>query len=231
MRCTNSSSCLNIEQLIAEHVTLHVCCQEAQAGHDSPSTAILWALPFACGAHDFEVLALQLSYRQIKAHQSSVRSMALKTLAIAPIFLVLRWEHGALPQAFTAGCPLLSCLMPPTQLSLLRLRLDSVVKREHMPGRRCPSRTHQQDVRPEPASHTLCLREVLMRSRLRCRFFAGTRRRAKALEHLPGPTPKYWLPGFMGLIVSRQPHRYATMLAEKFGPIFKFRVLWYHVSF
>ncbi|CAK0787662.1 hypothetical protein CVIRNUC_010884 [Coccomyxa viridis] len=60
------------------------------------------------------------------------------------------------------------------------------------------------------------------------RFFAGTRRRAKALEHLPGPTPKYWLPGFMGLIVSRQPHRYATKLAEKFGPIFKFRVLWYH---
>ena len=71
---------------------------------------------------------------------------------------------------------------------------------------------------------------ILMRSRLRCRFFAGTRRRAKALEHLPGPTPKYWLPGFMGLIVSRQPHRYATKLAEKFGPIFKFRVLWYHVS-
>ena len=71
---------------------------------------------------------------------------------------------------------------------------------------------------------------VLMRLRLRCRFFAGTRRRAKALEHLPGPTPKYWLPGFMGLIVSRQPHRYATKLAEKFGPIFKFRVLWYHVS-
>ena len=71
---------------------------------------------------------------------------------------------------------------------------------------------------------------ILMRLRWRCRFFAGTRRRAKALEHLPGPTPKYWLPGFMGLIVSRQPHRYATMLAEKFGPIFKFRVLWYHVS-
>jgi len=54
-------------------------------------------------------------------------------------------------------------------------------------------------------------------------------RRAKALEHLPGPTPKYWLPGFMGLIVRKDPHRYSTVLAERFGPIFKFRVLCFHV--
>ena len=54
-------------------------------------------------------------------------------------------------------------------------------------------------------------------------------RRAKALEHLPGPTPKYWLPGFMGLIVRKDPHRYSTVLAERFGPIYKFRVLCFHV--
>ena len=55
-------------------------------------------------------------------------------------------------------------------------------------------------------------------------------RRAKALEHLPGPKPKYWLPGFMALIVRKDPHRYSTVLAERFGPIFKFRVLCFHVS-
>ena len=54
-------------------------------------------------------------------------------------------------------------------------------------------------------------------------------RRAKALEHLPGPKPKYWLPGFMALIVRKDPHRYSTVLAERFGPIFKFRVLCFHV--
>ena len=54
-------------------------------------------------------------------------------------------------------------------------------------------------------------------------------RRAKALEHLPGPTPKLWLPGFMGLIIRKDPHRYSTVLAERFGPIFKFRVLCFHV--
>ena len=62
-----------------------------------------------------------------------------------------------------------------------------------------------------------------------CRTISAMQRRARALEHLPGPTPKYWLPGFMGLIVRKDPHRYSTVLAERFGPIFKFRVLCFHV--
>lgn len=62
-----------------------------------------------------------------------------------------------------------------------------------------------------------------------CRLITALQRRSRALAHLPGPKPKYWLPGFMGLIVRRDPHRYSTVLAERFGPIFKFRVLWYHV--
>ncbi|CAL5224557.1 g7259 [Coccomyxa viridis] len=61
------------------------------------------------------------------------------------------------------------------------------------------------------------------------RTASAMQRRAKALEHLPGPTPKLWLPGFMGLIIRKDPHRYSTVLAERFGPIFKFRVLCFHV--
>ena len=149
----------------------------------------------------------------------------------APVCLGLQWAVSMelCPKAFTDGCPWRTCLI--SLLSSVRCATGGALlgSRSLRHGASVPAwGLMPKDTSSKPAF--LCLCVLLMHLRLRCRFFAGTRRRAKALEHLPGPTPKYWLPGFMGLIVSRQPHRYATKLAEKFGPIFKFRVLWYHVS-
>ena len=223
MRCTDSISWLSSMFLTTDAITLHICCQEVMAGHHSLIIADVSQTLAAC---------LQTSCRTVTAHQS-VRGMALEVQGIAPVFLAPRWEHGALPQSLHCWPPMAymaysspnSAQPAAPQVVLCWEAGAHAVAPMPRPGDIC-----QRISAWNLPQHTVCLCVVLMRLRLRCRFFAGTRRRAKALEHLPGPTPKYWLPGFMGLIVSRQPHRYATMLAEKFGPIFKFRVLWYHVS-
>ena len=62
-----------------------------------------------------------------------------------------------------------------------------------------------------------------------CRFSYGMYRRARALAHIPGPRPQNWLLGYMELAYTQQPHRLCTALAEKYGPIFKFRMLCFHV--
>ena len=62
-----------------------------------------------------------------------------------------------------------------------------------------------------------------------CRKALAMHRRSQALKDLPGPTYPF-LPGMMlALVCRRDPHRYATELAEKYGPIFKFRLLIFHV--
>ncbi len=62
------------------------------------------------------------------------------------------------------------------------------------------------------------------------RFSYGMYRRAKALAHIPGPKPQNWFLGYMELAYTQQPHRLCTALAEIHGPIFKFRMLCFHVS-
>jgi hypothetical protein len=53
-------------------------------------------------------------------------------------------------------------------------------------------------------------------------------KRSQALKHLPGPKYPFLL-GFMELLERKDVHRYATELAEQFGPIFKFRIMCFHV--
>ncbi len=54
-------------------------------------------------------------------------------------------------------------------------------------------------------------------------------RRSHALAHIPGPRPANWLLGFMELAYTQQPHRLCTAISEEFGPIWKFRMLCFHV--
>ena len=56
-------------------------------------------------------------------------------------------------------------------------------------------------------------------------------RRSRLLAHLPGPKPRNWITGYMEIAYSKQPHRMCTALAEQYGPIFKFRILCFHVCF
>ena len=61
-----------------------------------------------------------------------------------------------------------------------------------------------------------------------CRAVIKMRQRSRAIRSLPGP--KYpWLLGFMALVQRKDVHRYATELAEQYGPIFKFRIVCFHV--
>ena len=53
--------------------------------------------------------------------------------------------------------------------------------------------------------------------------------RSRALRQLPGPGYP-WLTGMWSLLASKEPHRRITELAEEFGPIFKLRLLAFHVS-
>ncbi len=56
----------------------------------------------------------------------------------------------------------------------------------------------------------------------------GIQRRSRALAHLPGP--KYpWLMGDLKFLSRKDPHRAATELAERYGPLVKVRVMMYHV--
>ncbi len=62
-----------------------------------------------------------------------------------------------------------------------------------------------------------------------CRFGYGMWRRSRALKDLPGP--KYnSVVGVMHLLSVRDMHRVCTEYAEKYGPIFKMRLLTFHVS-
>ncbi len=53
-------------------------------------------------------------------------------------------------------------------------------------------------------------------------------KRSQALKGLPGPKYPFLL-GFMELVERKDVHRYATELAEQFGPLFKFRIMCFHV--
>ena len=55
-------------------------------------------------------------------------------------------------------------------------------------------------------------------------------RREQALKDLPGPKHPFLVGLMVDLVCRRDPHRYATELAEQYGPIFKFRLLIFHVS-
>ena len=55
-------------------------------------------------------------------------------------------------------------------------------------------------------------------------------RREQALKGLPGPKHPLIFGMMVDLVCRRDPHRYATELAERYGPIFKFRLLIFHVS-
>ena len=70
---------------------------------------------------------------------------------------------------------------------------------------------------------------------LRCGHFNCLRRpawqiydRARAVSQLPGPKCSSPL-GYFSLVERKDVHRFATELAEQLGPIFKFRILWFHV--
>ena len=55
-----------------------------------------------------------------------------------------------------------------------------------------------------------------------------TYRISQAVKDLPGPNYP-WLLGYFDLLTRRDVHRFATELAERFGPIFKFRIICFHV--
>ena len=63
-----------------------------------------------------------------------------------------------------------------------------------------------------------------------CRLATTMYRREQALKGLPGPKHPLIFGLMMDLVCRRDPHRYATELAERYGPIFKFRLLIFHVS-
>ena len=63
-----------------------------------------------------------------------------------------------------------------------------------------------------------------------CRLAVSMYRREQALKDLPGPKHPFLLGMMVDLVCRRDPHRYATELAEQYGPIFKFRLLIFHVS-
>ena len=54
-------------------------------------------------------------------------------------------------------------------------------------------------------------------------------RREQALKDIPGPKHPFLLGMMVDLVCRKDPHRYATQLAEQYGPIFKFRLLIFHV--
>lgn len=62
-----------------------------------------------------------------------------------------------------------------------------------------------------------------------CRLAFSMYRREQALKDIPGPKHPFLLGMMVDLVCRRDPHRYATELAEQYGPIFKFRLLIFHV--
>lgn len=62
-----------------------------------------------------------------------------------------------------------------------------------------------------------------------CRFAYGMYRRSRALKDVPGP--KYpLLTGMLELLSMRDMHRVCTESAERYGPIFKWRLFTFHVT-
>eukprot|EP00884_Botryococcus_braunii_P007185 jgi/Botrbrau1/16468/Bobra.0142s0062.1 len=59
------------------------------------------------------------------------------------------------------------------------------------------------------------------------RFFFEIKRRADAVKDLPGP--EYGFFGIMDVVRNKNCHRWATAMADKYGPIFKCRIFHYHV--
>lgn len=104
------------------------------------------------------------------------------------------------------------------------LKVYHYTKRSKRANFRCISVRLQEEVR-DVALVTRMLKAVFW---LGCRLSSAMYKRSQALKHLPGP--KYpFLQGFMALVERKDIHRYATELAEHFGPIFKFRIFCFHV--
>ena len=74
-----------------------------------------------------------------------------------------------------------------------------------------------------PSTCQLCVRDA------RYRFGYGMWRRSRALKDVPGPE-YHPLVGVMNLLSVRDMHRVCTEYAEEYGPIFKLRLLTFHVS-
>lgn len=62
-----------------------------------------------------------------------------------------------------------------------------------------------------------------------CRFAYGMYRRSRALRDVPGPEYPV-LKGMLELLSMRDMHRVCTEYAERYGPIFKWRLFTFHVS-
>ena len=61
-----------------------------------------------------------------------------------------------------------------------------------------------------------------------CREVRSFRRQARMLAGLPGPPTRHIL-GFTDILTSKEPHRLLLDMAERYGPIFSFRVIHLHV--
>ena len=62
-----------------------------------------------------------------------------------------------------------------------------------------------------------------------CREVRSFRRQARMLAGLPGPQTRHIL-GFTDILTSKEPHRLLLAMAERYGPIFSFRVIHLHVG-
>ena len=90
-------------------------------------------------------------------------------------------------------------------------------------------------ISPSNAERAIPSRECAPRKHLihldvLCRLAVTMYRREQALKDLPGPKHPLLTGMMVDLVCRRDPHRYVTELAETYGPIFKFRLLIFHVS-
>ncbi len=69
----------------------------------------------------------------------------------------------------------------------------------------------------------------IMKREQPCRTIRSAWRQARSVAHLPGPTYNHPL-GFVEILSSKEPHRMLLNLAERYGPIYKFRVIHFQVN-
>ncbi|CAL8464666.1 g4201 [Coccomyxa elongata] len=75
---------------------------------------------------------------------------------------------------------------------------------------------------------SICSTYIALAGWMAIRVTTAMYKRSQALKGLPGPKYPFLL-GFMELVERKDVHRYATELAEQFGPLFKFRIMCFHV--
>ena len=81
----------------------------------------------------------------------------------------------------------------------------------------------------EPKPAVLLTHNQALERCLCCRFAYGMYRRSRALKDVPGPEYPV-LTGMLDLLSMRDMHRVCTEYAERYGPIFKWRLFTFHVS-